>query len=172
MLHAHSPETHGVRNAAGAGATLAPLESQRPRPATTNQMRPQTAASPTCGLGTQHAAPPSHPEALDPRNKRRLCGLLSGVQAVCPAGHDGDPTGRRPLHRVSWLPRPHETRALLASPQRLQSEGHGCPPSAAGAVGHLDKTPAGEAVPLHLGSDGRSPQQPQGKTSCDPLSMV
>lgn len=55
VLHAHSPETHGVRNAAG--ATLAPLESQRPRPATTNQMRPQTAASPTCRLGTQHTAP-------------------------------------------------------------------------------------------------------------------
>lgn len=128
MLHAHSPETHGVRNAAGAGATLAPLESQRPRPATTNQMRPQTAASPTCGLGTQHAAPPSHPEALDPQNRRWLRGLLSGVQAVCPVGHDGDPTGRRPLHRVpgSEAPRDEGSPGVTATPavrgSRLSSQ--------------------------------------------------
>lgn len=67
VLCASGPETHSIRHAAG--AALAHLESQRPRPATTNQMRPQTAASPTCGLGPQHTAPPSYPEVLDPENK-------------------------------------------------------------------------------------------------------
>lgn len=53
------------------------------------------------------------------------------------------------LPPVSWRPRSQETRTLLASPQRLQSEGHGCPFSGAGAGsrGHLDKDPNGRRRP-------------------------
>ena len=69
VLCASGPETHSIRNVAGVGAALARLESQRPRPAATNQMRPQTATSPTYGLGPQHTTPPSYPEVLDPENK-------------------------------------------------------------------------------------------------------